>query len=237
MSVITITPADVVPSAGTVEPLAAGEVIDAGETVCNIDGVAYKADANHATAARSNVYGLATTSALAIGQPVFVQRTGTPTVGAVLEKGLPYFQSSTPGKLCLASDVGGGDRACLVGFAITTSTLKLARQYSGVTVAAHVAIETTQQGNGVNANEIQSVEVRYATGGTFTLTFGGQTTTALAYNINAADLETAIEALSNVTSATVTGSGTTAAPFLVQFNDAFTNYDQMTANIASLLPV
>ncbi|MEC4616195.1 hypothetical protein [Tsukamurella tyrosinosolvens] len=45
------------------------------------------------------------------------------------------------------------------------------------------------------------------TGGTFTLTVGGQTTAAIAYNATATAVKAALEALSNVDSATVTGTG------------------------------
>ena len=37
-----------------------------------------------------------------------------------------------------------------------------------------------------------------ATGGTFTLTFNGQTTAPLAFNATAAQIEAALEALSNI---------------------------------------
>ena len=62
---------------------------------------------------------------------------------------------------------------------------------------------------GINANgygpfedqlldEQQTVRVTNATGGTFTLTFNGQTTAPLAYNATAAQIDAALEALSNV---------------------------------------
>lgn len=44
-------------------------------------------------------------------------------------------------------------------------------------------------------------------GGTFTLTFGGQTTTAIAYNATAATVSTALQALSTIGSANVTCAG------------------------------
>jgi hypothetical protein len=48
----------------------------------------------------------------------------------------------------------------------------------------------------------------YPTGGTYTLTFDGETTSALAYNASAADVETALNALSSVTArGSVTASG------------------------------
>lgn len=49
------------------------------------------------------------------------------------------------------------------------------------------------------ANEIQTLSFPIAsTGGTYTLTFNGQTTGNIAYNANAATIQTALEALSNV---------------------------------------
>lgn len=52
-------------------------------------------------------------------------------------------------------------------------------------------------GGGAAANEVQTLTIT-ATGGTYTLTFNGQTTTAIAWNATAAAVQTALEALSNV---------------------------------------
>lgn len=49
----------------------------------------------------------------------------------------------------------------------------------------------------VGTNEVQSLIID-ATGGTFTATFSGQTTAALAWNISAAALQTALEGLSTI---------------------------------------
>ncbi len=62
-------------------------------------------------------------------------------------------------------------------------------------------IITTIQGS-AETNEIQTLH-NNATEGTFTITFDAQTTTALAYNASAAEIETALEALSNITDVTV----------------------------------
>jgi uncharacterized phage protein gp47/JayE len=51
------------------------------------------------------------------------------------------------------------------------------------------------------------------TGGTFTLSYAGTATSALAYNIDAATLQTAINATGQ--SVTVSGSGTAASPFII----------------------
>jgi hypothetical protein len=63
--------------------------------------------------------------------------------------------------------------------------------------------------------EIQTVNSD-GTGGTFTLTLGAQETGNIAYNATTGAMETAIEALSNVTAATVTGS---AGAWVIQFDD------------------
>lgn len=60
--------------------------------------------------------------------------------------------------------------------------------------------------NGTNA--VQTVSITGSpTGGTFTLTFGGQTTTALAYNCAASDVQTALQALSSIGPGNVTCTG------------------------------
>lgn len=46
--------------------------------------------------------------------------------------------------------------------------------------------------------EVQILSMSGATGGTYTLTYGSQTTTALAYNANKSDVKSALEALSNI---------------------------------------
>lgn len=58
-----------------------------------------------------------------------------------------------------------------------------------------------------------------ATSGTFTLTYDGQTTSNIAYNATAAQVQSALEALSNIDpgDVAVTGNGTSAVPWTVQF--------------------
>ena len=54
--------------------------------------------------------------------------------------------------------------------------------------------------------EVQTITVD-AAGGTFTITYDGQTTSALAYDISAADMETALDALSNIADGDVEVTG------------------------------
>lgn len=100
------------------------------------------------------------------------------------------------------------------------------------TTNAHVQIWTVREGDGASVHEQQAVAVVWATGGTFTLTFtsgGAQTTGAIAWNASAATVKAALDALSNITSVTVTGTGTGSDPWIVTFDDAATNFAQMTA--------
>ena len=83
-------------------------------------------------------------------------------------------------------------------------------------------------------NEVQKVS-NTATGGTFTLTFSSQTTSALADNATASQVEAALEALSNITNVTVTGSGTSSDPWVVTFVDpGDQDVKQLTADDSNL---
>lgn len=70
------------------------------------------------------------------------------------------------------------------------------------------------------------------TGGTFTLTYSGQTTATIAYNASKATMDTRLQALSNVTAVTVTGSD--AFPMVVEFTDPTGAIDLMTFDDALL---
>jgi PKD repeat protein len=87
-------------------------------------------------------------------------------------------------------------------------------------------------------DEQQTVRTTNATGGTFTLTFNGQTTAPLAYNATAADIDAALEALSNVGANNIQTSGGPAntANVNVFFRRALqqTNQNQITANGSAL---
>jgi len=82
---------------------------------------------------------------------------------------------------------------------------------------AEVDVEVVLSGgNGINM--VQQVSLPSGlTGGTFTLSFEGQTTSNLTYDESAADIESALEALSNVGSGNVTVSGSDSGPWLVEF--------------------
>jgi len=66
-------------------------------------------------------------------------------------------------------------------------------------------------------NRVQIITINGTpTGGTFTISYAGQTTTALAYNAAAATVQTAVRLLNGLAAATVTGSA--GGPFTVTLN-------------------
>jgi len=81
---------------------------------------------------------------------------------------------------------------------------------------------------GGNTNEVQSVTVD-ATGGTFTLSFDGETTGAIAENAAAATVQTALLALSNLNTGDVAVTGSAGGPYTVTFGGAYAG-----ANVAAL---
>src|SRR3954467_13221602 len=87
-------------------------------------------------------------------------------------------------------------------------------------------------------DEQQTLRITNATGGTFTLTFDGQTTAPIAYNASAADIDAALEALSNVGANQIQTSGgpVNTATVNVFFRRALheKNVNQLTANTSGL---
>lgn len=87
--------------------------------------------------------------------------------------------------------------------------------------------------------EVQNVTITGSpTGGTFTLTFDGQTTAGIVYNATPAQVKTALEALSNINPGDVITAGTNlpTGPVSVTFAGQYAgvNVPQMTGNAASL---
>jgi hypothetical protein len=82
--------------------------------------------------------------------------------------------------------------------------------------------------------EVQTVTITgVPTGGTFTLTYSGQTTAGIAFNATAATVRLALEALSNLAPGDVAVSGAAGGPYTVTFSPP-ENVPQMTASGAGL---
>lgn len=85
-------------------------------------------------------------------------------------------------------------------------------------------------------NEVQKIAIQgTASGGTFTLTYAGQTTSAIAYNASAATIDTALEALSNIGSGDVSATGSAGGPWLVEFTSALAGGDRAQITATSSL--
>lgn len=83
-------------------------------------------------------------------------------------------------------------------------------------------------------SEVQSIAVNGTpTGGTYTLTFNGDTTTALAFNANAAAIQAALEGLDDIASGDVTVTGT--GPYVVTFGGRWANQGVTQMSAASSL--
>lgn len=77
------------------------------------------------------------------------------------------------------------------------------------------------------ANEVQRVTLlNNPTGGTFTLTFSGQTTAAIAYNAATSAVVSALEALSNIGVGDVGVTGNAGGPYTITFQAALANAEQ-----------
>ena len=103
--------------------------------------------------------------------------------------------------------------------------------------------ETITEGSADGIDEVQTITVNNApTGGTFTVTFSGQTTSAQPYNESAANVQTDLEALSTIGAGNIAvtraGSGTLSAPYVYtctfQGTLVSTDVSEMTASGASL---
>lgn len=90
----------------------------------------------------------------------------------------------------------------------------------------------------LGSSEVQTVTVAGATGGTFTLTFNGQTTAPIAFGATAAAVQTAFLALSTVGAGNATVTGSAGGPFTITFTGtkAGINQPPVVANPASLTP-
>lgn len=87
------------------------------------------------------------------------------------------------------------------------------------------------------SSEVQTVTISGGpTGGTFTLSYGGHTTTAIPYNAAASAVQSALQALASIGAGNATVTGATGGPYSVDFVGALADEDvaQMTESGASL---
>ena len=87
----------------------------------------------------------------------------------------------------------GSETTGPIAWNANTATVKLALE-----ALAQVAYDDVQVARGKVTNEVQVLNIEGATGGTFTLSFAGQTTQPIPFNANDVTLWNALQALSNI---------------------------------------
>jgi hypothetical protein len=168
--------------------------------------------------------------------------TGTQTASTISDLSTAVFSRSAPSYAgartrpydpqanIYASEAGRAKARRALGFTLGTAKTSLVNVLiNGDSFSSGWKATTI---GGAGHNEIQTVTITGTpTGGTFTLTFSGQTTAAIAYNATAATVSAALAALSNIGSNNVGVTGATAGPYTVMFQGALATTDvaQMTA--------
>ncbi len=113
-----------------------------------------------------------------------------------------------------------------------TFTVPLASTKRYLDRAAAVTVQT-------QCDEVQTVTITGSpTGGTFTLTFGANTTTGIAYNAAASVVQAALVALASIGAGNVSVSGGNGGPWTVEFIGSLADASQslLTGSGASLTP-
>lgn len=137
MADITITAANVAAQGGAQRGRAiAGASITAGDVLA-IDSSNEAVLASDASATLAQAVGIALHAA-ADGQPIEYQKGGDINLGATLAVGKHYVLS-TDGGIAPVDDIAGGEFATYVGFAISTSVLRMGLLTATVAAAGAVA--------------------------------------------------------------------------------------------------
>lgn len=141
--------------------------------------------------------------------------------------------SNSPDAVSVVSDTVYTDPFTPVGSTWIGAIIERTAGSGAVDVVVQAAL--TSGANSEGADEVQSITID-ATGGTYTLTFDGQTTAAIAFDATAQDVEDALVALSNINLGEVSVSGVDGGPYLVSFIGALGAQDvaEMTSNAAGL---
>jgi len=108
----------------------------------------------------------------------------------------------------------------------------------GTPIGKNTSTKTYGFYNGLT-NEVQTVTFAATTGGTFTLTFQGETTAAIAWGTSgpsAATVKAALVALHAITTADIDVSGSAGGPYTVTFKGQYAgvNVSQLTSDASSL---
>lgn len=137
--------------------------------------------------------------------------------------GLDAIKSVVLDASTVAPDANG-DRILKAGTILAKNARNQYQRYQGA-------------GSGSSANEVQTATVTGSpTGGTFTLTFGGETTNPIAYNAAAATVQAELLDFDVFNPGDLTVTGSAGGPYTVTFGGDFaaTDVDALTASGAGL---
>ncbi|WP_411815490.1 hypothetical protein [Gordonia sp. SND2] len=135
--------------------------------------------------------------------------------GRILRMVLSAAQISERGSIVYKSDE-------IIGFEITVTATpgpegwSVRRIFYGYDLAGLEPVPTSP------APTMKTVTIGDATGGDFTLSFGGQTTAAIAYNATAATVKTALAGLSTIGTGKVNVTGSAGGPYSVVLDASLT---------------
>lgn len=150
------------------------------------------------------------------------------SIGLEYEEGTEIIQKSGSGRVCLTYRAPDTlKRGTISDFQVCTPDPNVLEFMIGGDVIS----------TGSATAEVQTVTITGTpTGGTFTLTFDGETTGPIDFDATNTEVDTALEALSNigVGEVTVTGGPGPGSAFTVTFSTALGNVPQMTASGAGL---
>lgn len=136
MAVITFTPSSVAKAGrNNTRIRVAGEAIIQGGVyyIKSSDRKAYNAQCD-GTAAEVDAIGIASTAATAAGQSFEGIESGDVDVGAVLTANTAYAVSRTAGKCIAHGELVQNDLVCILGWALSTSRLRMSRVNTGYTI-------------------------------------------------------------------------------------------------------
>ena len=144
---------------------------------------------------------LATAQTQALGSDISYTAGGTQAVGTTLISNLDQYSGTLNSGTITFS--GYKPDGTALG---STPTADLTMPVTATTTINDVLTWLNTNEGTAAVDEVQTISST-ATGGTFTLSFGGQTTAALAFGASAAQIDTALEALSTIGAGNITCAG------------------------------
>ena len=222
-------------------PLEGGEVIEitgtdhSGTAITQVDlNITDNTKLTHLISEINDAFDGIAKATLVNGQIVLTDSTsGTSDLSITLT----YNANGSAAELTLptmaVSTEGGSTTADLAGFAEADFTETQSAQDSQIRVDGYPP-------TGTGISEVQTLsKTDRATGGTFTLTYGGQTTAVINYDASTEEIQAALEALANVEAGDIVVSGeriNQASDTIFTFNDSLGDVGMLSIDHSNLTP-